>query len=64
MACNASIGILAKVKMLWNISVMMPMKISVPQILCVRTRSSLSLNVSPGGASSEVAACWISAMRA
>ena len=31
----------------------MPMKISVPQILCVRTRSSLSLKVSPGGASSD-----------
>ena len=46
----------AKVKMLWNIRVMMARKISVPQTLCVSTRSSLSLKVSPGGASSVVTA--------
>ena len=49
----------AKVKMLWNISVMMARKINVPHTLCVRTRSSLSLKVSPGGAISVVTARWM-----
>ena len=54
--CRASIGMRAKVKMLWNISIIMPTKISVPQTLCVSVRSSLSLKFSPGTADSVVTA--------
>ena len=40
----------AKVNMLWNIKVMTTTKMTAPQTLWVRTRSSLSLKVSPGAA--------------
>ena len=48
----------------WKTMNIMTRKISVPHSLCVSTRSSLSLSVSPGGADSCVTACWISATRA
>ncbi len=46
---RAAIGTCAKVKMLWKTRAMRAMKINVPQILCVTTRSILSLGVSPAG---------------
>ena len=58
------IGHFAMVKMLWNISAMIPMKISVPQILCVTTRSMRSLKFSVVVAVSVVTDSWIRAMRA
>ena len=50
-------GSSAKLKIVWNISVMMPTKMSIPQTLCVRTQSSLSLSVSFSAKVSTVTAC-------
>ncbi len=54
-----SIGNFANVKMLRNISAMIPTKIAIPQTLCVTTRSSLSLIVSSGPPASIVTARWM-----
>ena len=59
-----SIGTLANVKMLWNSNHISPTKIAMPQTRCVNTRSSLSLRVSCGTASSVTLAAMMSAMRA
>ena len=51
----------AKVKMLWNKSIITPTKISTPQTRWVRTRSSLSLKVSVSACVSVVTASCLMA---
>ena len=57
-------GMRAKLKMVWNISIMMPRKISSPQTRCVRMRSSLSEVFSPSVECSMVTCCVMANTRA